>query len=255
MRLIILASGSSGNAALIEDGGRAVLLDVGISGKETVRRILAAGVTEARIEAILVTHEHVDHIRGARVLARKLRVPVIASSGTLQAAAQTLTDVPEQIAIGRRETFSVAGLRVRAFETNHDSAEPLGFTFENRRGIRIGICTDTGMITPAALEALQGVHALGIEANHDPRMLAEGSYPPFLKRRIAGDGGHLSNGAAAEGIERVAWQGLSHVFALHLSEQNNTPDAARRALVRSLEKLPETLIETVGRNEIAGCSL
>lgn len=253
MRLIVLASGSSGNAALIESGGRAVLLDAGISARETMRRINSAGAGDVRIEAILITHEHSDHVRGARVLARTLRVPVMGTVGTLRAAAACLADVPETVIVGRRDRFSVAGLRVTSFPTEHDASESCGFTFESRRGMRVGVATDTGVLTPEIADALAGCHAIGLESNHDERMLAAGPYPPFLKRRIAGNRGHLSNAAAAAGLDGLGWKGLAHVFALHLSEQNNTPDSARAALTGALGG--SASLETIGRNEIAGCSL
>ena len=254
MRLIVLASGSSGNAALVESGGRAVLLDAGISAREMLRRLAAAGASDVRIEAVLVTHEHADHVRGVRVLARRLGVPVIASVGTLQAAAACLADVPETIAISRGEQISLAGMRVGAFATAHDAAEPLGFTFESRRGHRITIATDTGVVTPEVADALTGANVIGLEANHDLRMLADGPYPPFLKRRIAGDRGHLSNESAAAALAAARWKGLSHVFALHISEQNNTPTAARGALSHPLGGNGVAL-DTVARGEIAGCTL
>lgn len=253
MRLIVLASGSSGNAALIESGGRAVLLDAGVSARETMRRITAAGVADARIEAIVLTHEHVDHVRGARVLARQLRVPVMGTAGTLQAAAAALADVPETIALARGAEIAVAGMRITPFATTHDASEPCGYTFASRRGHRLGIATDTGVFTPEIASALQGCHAIGIESNHDETMLADGPYPPFLKRRIAGDRGHLSNAAAAEALRSVTWKGLAHVFALHISEQNNTPERARTALARAVPS--GSLLETVARNEMAACLL
>lgn len=253
MRLIVLASGSSGNCTLVESGGRAVLLDAGISARETLRRIAAAGADDARIEAILITHEHVDHVRGARVLARKLGVPVMGTAGTLQAAAGCLADVSELVTIGRRDHFSAAGLRIRAFATQHDASEPCGYVFESRRGHRVGVATDTGVVTPEIAEALAGCHALGLESNHDERMLETGPYPPFLKRRIAGDRGHLSNGAAAGALGALGWKGLAHVYALHLSEQNNTPEHARAALAGTLGD--RTSLETIARNEIGGCAL
>jgi len=255
VRLIVLASGSSGNAALIESGGRAVLLDVGISAREMLRRVAAASALDARIEAILLTHEHIDHVRGVRVLARKLGVPIIATAGTLQALTSTLTDVPEMVTIGRRDEFSLAGMRVVSFPTAHDAAESCGYSFESRRGHRIAVTTDTGIVTAEALAALSGAHVIGIEANHDPRMLDAGPYPPFLKRRIASDNGHLSNEAAARALRAVAWKGLSQVFALHISEQNNTPDTVRGTLTGMLTKHGGATLETVARGEIAGCAL
>ena len=237
MRLIILASGSTGNAALVESGGRAVLLDAGISARETLRRVAAAGAGDARIEAILLTHEHSDHVRGARVLARRLGIPVMATAGTLRAAAGCLADVPETIAIGRRDRFSAAGMRIVSFATEHDAAESCGFAFESRRGHRVAVATDTGTVTPEVAEALAGSHVIGLESNHDLRMLADGPYPPFLKRRISGDRGHLSNDAAAAALVGVTWKGLSHVFALSLGSRSRTT------------------LDTVARGEIMGCAL
>lgn len=253
MRLIVLASGSSGNAALIESGGRAVLLDAGISARETMRRIAIAGAADARIEAILLTHEHTDHVRGARVLARRLGVPVVGTAGTLQAASNCLLDVPELITIKRRDEFSLAGMKVTSFGTMHDAAEACGYTLQSRNRHKVGVATDTGVLLAEVAEALSGCHAIGLESNHDVHMLAEGPYPQFLKRRILGDRGHLSNVAAAEALTRVRWKGLAHVFALHLSEQNNTPESAHAALAGSAGT--RTALATVARNEIAGCEL
>jgi len=253
VRLIVLASGSSGNCALIESGGRAVLLDAGVSARETLRRIAATGAEDARIEAILLTHEHADHVRGARVLARRLGVPVMGTAGTLQAAASALADVPELITVASRDQFQMAGMRIGSFATAHDASESCGYVFESRRGHRVGVATDTGTVTPEITEALSGCHVIGMEANHDESMLASGPYPPFLKRRIAGDRGHLSNDAAASALDALAWKGLSHVFALHLSEQNNTPERARAALSGMLGDT--AALETIARNEIGGCAL
>lgn len=253
MRLIVLASGSSGNAALIESGGRGVLLDAGISAREIGRRLVAAGMADVRIEGILLTHEHVDHVRGARVLARRLGVPVMGTRGTLQAAAAALLDVSEVVAISRRDSFSLAGMRVTSFATVHDACEPCGYTLTSRSGHRVGIATDTGVFPAEIAEALQGCNAIGLESNHDEHMLAEGPYPPFLKRRILSDRGHLSNKDAANALRGLGWKGLSHVFALHLSEQNNTPEAAHAALLPSAAT--HTALTTVARNEIAGCEL
>jgi phosphoribosyl 1,2-cyclic phosphodiesterase len=255
VRLTVLASGSSGNVALVESGGRAILLDAGISARETLRRLTMAGGADARIQAILVTHEHVDHVRGVRVVARKLRVPVYGTAGTLQAIASSLADVPETVTIDRRDRFSLAGMKITAFPSSHDAADPCGYSFESRRGHRVVITTDTGVITAEAAEVLAGAHVIGIEANHDRTMLDTGPYPPFLKRRIAGGTGHLSNDAAADALKAVAWRGLSQVFAMHISEQNNSPEVAQAALARTLRSQSQVALEIVCRDQIAGCSL
>lgn len=255
MRVTFLASGSSGNAAVIESGGRAVLLDAGLSAREILRRAEIAGAGDARIEAILLTHEHVDHVRGARVLSRRLGVPVFGTAGTLTAAATHLDDVPETVRVERRERFTLAGLRITTFATAHDAAEPVGYAFESRSGRRLVIATDTGTITPEIADAFAGAHVVGIESNHDVRMLEAGPYPPFLKRRIAGERGHLSNDDAASAVSNALWRGLGHVFALHISEQNNTPEHARSALARALGRTGSANLEMVGRNEILGCEV
>lgn len=253
MRLIVLASGSSGNAALIESGGRALLLDAGISAREILRRVESAGAHDARIEAILLTHEHSDHVRGARVLARRLGVPVIGTAGTLKAASAALVDVPLIEPIEPGSACILAGMRVEAFRTWHDAAEPCGYTFRDTRGTRIGVATDTGVITELIAESLAGCTVLGLECNHDAAMLARGPYPRFLKERIAGDWGHLSNDAAAQALGELDWTGLTHVFGLHLSEQNNTHERALVALRQALHH--GSALETVSRLGSAGCDV
>lgn len=254
MRLTVLASGSSGNTMLIESDGRGVLLDAGISARETLRRIEACGASGTRIDAILVSHEHSDHVSGARVLARRLGVPVIATRGTLRAAERYLIDVSETVGVEYGDGFEVGGLRVSVFATSHDATQPAGFTFEGPGRQRIGVLTDTGVVTAKALEALAGCHVLGIEANHDPAMLERGPYPQFLKHRIAGDEGHLSNGAAAAALAELQWGGLVAVFGLHLSEENNTHAAAAAAL-SGVATRSSTPVTTVGRQGGGVCEL
>ena len=254
MRLIVLASGSSGNTMLIESDGRGVLLDAGISARETLRRIDACGAAGTRIDAILLTHEHSDHVSGARVLARRLGIPVIATRGTLRGAERCLADVPETVGVEYGDRFEVGGLTVTVFATSHDATQPAGFTFDGPDCRRVGVLTDTGVVTATALEALAGCHVLGIETNHDSLMLERGTYPQFLKRRIAGDQGHLSNDAAAAALAQIRWSGLAHVFGLHLSEENNTHAAASAALTRVAGD-PASPVTTVGRQGGGVCEL
>ena len=224
-----LASGSRGNCTLVHSGGRGVLVDCGLSAKEALRRIAEAGLEDIKIEALLLTHEHTDHVCGARVIARRLGIPVFATRGTAGRARGALADVPEVIALRNGDTLWLAGLEVAVFRTSHDAAEPVGFTFATHRG-RIGIATDTGVLTAEAWELLPGCRVLGLEANHDLDMLECGPYPHFLKQRIRSDVGHLSNAGAAGALERLAGDTLGTLVGLHLSEQNNQPELARRAL-------------------------
>lgn len=229
-----LASGSRGNAAYAESNGRAVLIDCGLSAREALRRVSASGGSPEAIEAVLLTHEHLDHVAGVRVLARQLGIPVYATPGTLGAAAGRLTDVPDLRCVRYGEATDIGGFEVRTFRTSHDAAEPAGFVLRDARGRQLGIATDTGKLAAEAEEALHGCHVLGLEVNHDPEMLEAGPYPPFLKERIRSAVGHLSNGHASRVLGAFAWEGLHTVCGLHRSEQNNTTALATAALATAL---------------------
>lgn len=228
--IAFLASGSRGNAALVYDGDRGVLVDCGLSAREARRRIEAVGLTAVRIEAVLVTHEHFDHVAGVRVLSRSLGVPVYATPATAARLQRHLADVPEVCAIRPGEALALAAFSVTAFRTSHDAADPVGYVFQDATGRRIGIMTDTGVLTGEIAEAIAGCDVLGIEANHDHGMLESGSYPHFLKERIRSDQGHLSNRSAGDALERLASDRLHTIVGLHLSEQNNLPRLARASL-------------------------
>jgi phosphoribosyl 1,2-cyclic phosphodiesterase len=226
----VLGSGSRGNAAVVSCGSTRVLLDCGFSAKETARRLAIVGVDAGEVAAVLVTHEHADHVGGVPVFARRHGVPVFASRGTAISAGLPQERGCDLHEVRSAETFSLGDLRVTPFRTSHDCAEPLGYTFEAPDGTRLGVATDTGIASAEVLEALAGCQVLGLEVNHDPGMLANGPYPAFLQRRIAGDRGHLSNDAAADALERLAHDGLRLLVGLHVSQQNNTPSLAARAL-------------------------
>lgn len=232
LRLTVLGSGSSGNAAVVSYGSTHVLLDCGFSARETARRMALAGVSADAVAAVLVTHEHADHVSGVPVFARRHHVPVLASAGTARGAGLERERGCElaHVRPGEEFTLGANGLRARAFRTSHDCAEPLGFVFESPDGTRLGIATDTGFLSAEALEALAGCDVLGLEVNHDVRMLENGPYPLFLRRRIASDRGHLSNDAAADALEQLAHDGLRALVGLHVSRQNNTPELASRVL-------------------------
>jgi phosphoribosyl 1,2-cyclic phosphodiesterase len=231
-----LASGSRGNCTLVHAHGRGVIVDCGLSAKEALRRIAEAGLGHVSIEALLLTHEHTDHVCGARVIARRLDIPVFATRGTVGRARSALADAPEVVAVRNGDTLSLAGIDVAVFRTSHDAAEPVGYTLTTLRGT-IGIATDTGALTAEAWEVLPGCRVLGLEANHDLDMLERGPYPFFLKQRIRSDVGHLSNAGAADALERLASDALGTLVGLHLSEQNNQPDLARRTLAAKAHRL------------------
>lgn len=230
LSLAILGSGSGGNAAVVSCGATRLLLDCGFSARETARRMALAGLDAADVSAVLVTHEHADHVSGVPVFARRHHVPVLASSGTLRASGLAGERGCECSPVRAGEPVRLGDIEVRPFRTSHDSAEPLGFVFQAPDGTRLGVVTDTGFASAEMLEALAGCNLLGLEVNHDLRMLETGPYPLFLRRRIAGERGHLSNDAAADALERLAHSGLRAVFGMHVSRQNNLPEIAGRAL-------------------------
>ena len=233
LQVTFLGSGSSGNASVIEGPSGALLLDCGFSARETVRRLESSGTRPESIEAILLTHEHGDHMRGVRVLAKRLGVPVYATQGTRTAGRldQAVEDVRD---VRPGESFEVAGMQILAFDVSHDAEEPVGDRLDGGCGARIGIATDTGHMTDMAAEALGSCDILGLECNHDDEMLASGPYPWFLKERIRSHRGHLSNAAASEALRYLSSDRLTSVFALHISEANNTPALAVAAACESL---------------------
>lgn len=227
MRVTTLASGSKGNCTYLEGASGALLIDAGLSAREITTRLTAAGGHLDLIRAILVTHEHVDHIRGAVPLARKLRVPIFATGGTLS---QILRMSNSRTALSTTvcrtsEAHHVEEFTIHTFPTSHDALEPCGFCICDSNA-RFACCTDTGMLTSHMIEHLRACDMIMLESNHCPDMLAGGPYPPALKRRIRSKRGHLSNRAAAEAI-RALGKDVPIMELSHLSEINNTPAKAR----------------------------
>ena len=226
MRIAVLASGSSGNATVVQAGGACVLIDCGISYRQLAARMRALGLEPAGIGAILLTHEHDDHVKGLEVFLRRHPVPVLATAGTLAAMpAPPLNAQP--IASGR--PVSLGGLSAVAVPISHDAREPVGFVIEGG-DMRVGLVTDTGVLTELLLDRLAGCHALFIECNHDRDLLRVGPYPWPLKQRIASRTGHLSNEQACAAVERLAHSRLGTVVGMHLSQTNNRPDMVEREL-------------------------
>lgn len=230
LRAVFLGSGSGGNAVAVTDGATTILVDCGFSAKEVARRMALVGLDASRVAAILVTHEHSDHLRGVDVFSRRHACAVYATRGTRRAAGldALATDVRGLVA---GETERIGTFSVVPFRTSHDAADPVGYRIESDGGERLGLATDTGVLTPEAAEGLRDVDILGLESNHDTQMLANGPYPQYLKARIRSAQGHLSNHDAAEALELLAGNRLRQVFALHRSDTNNSPTLARRVLV------------------------
>jgi phosphoribosyl 1,2-cyclic phosphodiesterase len=227
MRCTVLASGSKGNCVAIEGSSCTLLIDAGLSAKELLIRMSAAEVDPGRIEAVLVTHEHGDHIRGLDVIARKLDIPLYATEGTLHDFLnhRRTSNKPIRYSTCRyHEKFTLGDFLIEPFATSHDAAEPCGYII-TERDIRIGYCTDTGIMTPPMLGLLRNCDGIILESNHCPEMLANGPYPESLKRRIRSKRGHLSNHAAADCL-RGFGRDVPRVILAHLSEINNTPEKA-----------------------------
>ena len=231
MRFSSLGSGSRGNAALVEQGQTCVLVDCGFSVVEIERRMGRLGRHPSELTAIVVTHEHSDHISGVARLTRKYSMPVWMTPGTADApAASELKGFQPITGYG---AFEIQDLQVCPFPVPHDAREPSQFVFSN--GVhRLGFLTDTGSITDHIVNNLKGCGALFLECNHDRKMLADGPYPDTLKRRVGGRFGHLENRQAADLLSRLDTSQLQHVVASHLSEKNNKPQKARAALAEAL---------------------
>ncbi|MFL5406690.1 MAG: MBL fold metallo-hydrolase [Myxococcales bacterium] len=237
MRLCVLGSGSLGNCVWVEAPGARILVDAGLSHRETLRRCRDAGIDLRDLTDICITHEHGDHCFGAAVIARKTGARVHATVGTFRA----LRDPPPaELCFPLPSGELVVGsLRIRALPVPHDALEPVAYVLEERgadgRPIRAAIVTDLGFPTRPLAASLQDLDALVLEMNHDPRLVIEGPYPPSLKRRLLSDVGHLSNAQGAQLLRRVAHAGLRHVVLAHLSEQNNTESYARREAEAALQ--------------------
>ncbi|WP_322043282.1 MBL fold metallo-hydrolase [Paraburkholderia sp. J67] len=237
MRFASLGSGSEGNALVVEAGGGTtptrVLLDCGFSGKEVERRLARAGLAADTLSAILITHEHSDHIGSALTLARRWSIPLYMSWGTAQAVGADDAAGVELNVLWGDETVEIGELGVLPYTVPHDAREPLQFVF-NDGASRLGVLTDVGESTPHINAVLSGCDALVLECNHDLDMLSSSRYPASLKARISGSHGHLNNDAAGEILAALDRSKLRHLIAAHLSQQNNTPELARAAMAAVL---------------------
>ncbi len=233
MRFGCLGSGSKGNAWLVQAGDTRILVDCGFGPREAGKRLARLGLAVSDLDAILITHEHGDHGRGAAQLASKARCPVWLSHGThamLDAAG--IAPISVQI-IAEQQQFAVGALEITPYPVPHDAREPMQFVFSDGAR-RFGLLTDAGHVTAHMETVLSGCDALALECNHDVARLEAGSYPYPLKQRILGRYGHLDNAAAATLLQKIAGSGLKHVVAAHLSAENNAPELARAALARAL---------------------
>jgi len=236
----MLASGSRGNCAVVASARTRILVDAGISGRETFKRMKSLGDDPRSVSAILITHEHSDHVYGLATLAKKLRIPVFMTGATHQAWGRALRDEngrrPQLERLERFEagcSFQVGDIAVQPFTIPHDAADPVGFTFR-AEGIKVGIATDLGYLPASVRDHLRGCDVLVMESNHDLEMLRGGPYPWSVKQRVMSRVGHLSNEALADFFSNEYDNNATFVVLAHLSNQNNHPELARRGAERAL---------------------
>jgi len=234
MKICLLASGSKGNSILVESGKTRLLIDAGLSARELRKRLDSLGVEAESLDALLITHEHGDHVRGLGPLVRQLDLPVYLQTDL----ARKLPDVGKPECVREfvdGEEFTIKDLTIRPFAITHDCLAPVGFTLDGELG-KVGVATDLGVVTRLVTECLQDCRALVLETNHDEELLRDGPYPWKLKQRVRSNHGHLSNNAAGNLLQSLLWSGLETVFLGHLSETNNRPDLAVDVVSAILEK-------------------
>ncbi len=237
LSLCMLASGSKGNSIYISSGQTAILFDAGLSGKEIERRMKCRGLRPQELDAIVVSHEHGDHIQGVGIMARRFGLPVYIAPETLEAAHSHLGQIQPVHGFACGTAFSINDLSIRPFSVSHDAAAPAGFTIENHAG-KIGLATDLGIATAMVKHHLQDCSLLVLEANHDPHLLETGPYPWPVKQRVKSRTGHLSNESARALLMELLHDRLAHVVLAHISETNNTPEQALQVVTGQLGRHP-----------------
>ena len=240
VRLTILGSGSSGNSALLETDDTRVLVDAGFSGRQLRQRLATLGRSPESLTAILITHEHSDHIQGLSGLADKLGIPVYCNRPTKDAIAWTTKTEFRWHLFATGASFEIGDITVDTFSIPHDAQEPVGYLLRTAAG-NVGFLTDLGHVTKLVTERVRPAHALVLETNHDVKMLQNCPHRPWsLKQRILGRQGHLSNEAAADCAQEIMSDALRHLYLGHLSRQCNTPELALRVIQTRLQQMGAT---------------
>lgn len=226
-KVCALRSGSSGNSLFVTSGSTRLLIDAGVPGRDIERALAAIDEDAHQLDGILVTHEHTDHMSGIGVLMRRYHLPLYVNQATWQAMRPNIGKINETLVHihPTGSTFEVGDLSVQSFATSHDAADPVAYRLETDRGA-VAVFTDTGWPDPRLLESLAGSRLVFVEANYDPAMLAAGHYPQYLKQRIAGQLGHLSNQDSAQAVTALLSTGSTHFVLSHLSKENNYPELA-----------------------------
>ncbi len=236
MRVGILGSGSGGNAIVIESGPRRILIDAGFSCRELGRRMAALAVAPESLGAVVLTHEHIDHCRGADRFAKRYGVPVFATAGTFAGAGLGEAAAARSAVLRSGEPCLVNGFQIEPFQLPHDAREPVGLVVEDESGCRLGLVADCGTRSRLAWARLHSLDILVLETNHDLDMLRSGPYPWPLKQRVAGRHGHLSNREAADGVPELVGDRLGWVVLYHLSRTNNLPALAAATIGEVLDR-------------------
>lgn len=236
MRFSVLSSGSKANATYVEGGGKRILVDCGLSGKQAELRLGEIGVDASTLDAIVVSHEHSDHINGVGTLSRRYNLPVFANEQTMQHISKPRGR--EIFTTGQR--FCIGDLEIEPFSVVHDAADPVAFALYSE-GSKLVLCTDLGRVTTLVREHLKGANAIVLESNHDQEMLQSCSYRWELKQRIASAHGHICNETAGQLLSEIAHPGLLHVVLGHISERSNTPTLALEAANKYLNTVPEKI--------------
>jgi phosphoribosyl 1,2-cyclic phosphodiesterase len=236
LRVVVLGSGSGGNAVVVESDGRRLLVDAGFSCRELERRMRSVGVEPKSIDALLLTHEHEDHVRGAGRFALRHRVPLWATAGTLAGTEIPPDVVPRVTTLESGQIVEIAGFAIEPFQIPHDAREPVGFVVEDGRGRRLGLASDMGCRSRLAWAKLVALDLLVLETNHDLDLLRNGPYPWSLKQRVAGRHGHLSNVEASDGLPELLSDRLRTLVLYHLSRVNNTAALAAATVGEALER-------------------
>ena len=234
MRFSVLGSGSKGNCTLVEAGPTRVLIDNGFSCKEILARLRSLCIAPENLTALIVTHEHDDHIKGVGVLARRLGLPVYTNEATRRRADAKMGKLPTHREFGAGEPFTIDAMHIHPFVISHDAADPVGFVLSDGRN-SLGYCTDTGTVTRLIRQRLRTCQALILEANHDIRMVQEGPYPLPLQQRVLSSRGHLANADSLGLAAELAGERLQLLVLAHLSEINNHPDLV---LAEARQRLP-----------------
>jgi phosphoribosyl 1,2-cyclic phosphodiesterase len=240
MKFCVLGSGSRGNATYFESGETSILIDAGMSGIELQKRLATIGVELTEIDAILVTHEHNDHVHGVGVLSRRARISVHANPATFSAASKTVRKLFAYNEFQTGVSFQIRNLEIHPFAISHDAQDPVGFRISDGR-VSFGYCTDTGKVSQLIRHRLSSCQALVLESNHDIEMLQNGAYPQYLKQRIRSNQGHLDNEVAASFLKDLLHEKLEHVVLAHLSEENNDPEIAYHAAMAALDNNPDCM--------------